>query len=173
MMTLGQRKFLLTLHVVASVGWVGAVTAFLGLAIVGLLSPDPQVVRASYIAIDLIYRTVVLPLGLASLTTGVVSSLGTDWGLFRYYWIVVKLLVTVPAIIVMLVHMQPVAQMADLASATTPLGADLDGLRIRLAAYAVAALLVLLVATALSTYKPRGRTRYAQTRGTEQVGRYN
>ena len=41
--------------------------------------------------------------------------------------------------------------------------ADLGGLRIRLTAYAVAALLVLLVATALSTYKPRGRTRYAQT----------
>jgi hypothetical protein len=158
----GSRKFLLTLHIVASVGWVGAVTVFLALAVVGLLSTSPEVVRASYIAADLAYRTVVLPMGLASLTTGVVSSLGTDWGLFRYYWILVKLLVTVPAIILMLVHMQPVGDMANLASTTTPLSDDLGGLRIRLVVYAVAALLVLLVATALSTYKPRGRTRYAQ-----------
>jgi hypothetical protein len=83
--------------------------------------------------------------------------------LFRYYWILVKLLATVPAIILMLVHMQPVGFMANLASTTTPLSADLGGLRIRLVAYAAAALLVLLVATALSTFKPRGRTRYAQT----------
>jgi hypothetical protein len=164
------RKFLLTLHVVASVGWVGAVTVFLALAVVGLLSTDPEVVRASYIAMDLTYRTVIVPLGLASLATGVVSSLGTDWGLFRYYWIVVKLLVTVPAIVLMLVHMQPVGDMPDLASTTTPLSADVSGLRIKLVAYAVAALLVLLVATALSTYKPRGRTGYAHLRP-EQVGR--
>jgi hypothetical protein len=162
-MTPGLRKFLLSLHVVASVGWVGAVAVFLALAIVGLLSTSPEVVRASYIAMDLTYRTVVLPLGLASLTTGIVSSLGTDWGLFRYYWIVMKLLLALPAIILMLVHMQPVGDMAELASTTTPLSADLGGLRIRLVAYAVAALLVLLVATALSTYKPRGKTRYAQT----------
>jgi hypothetical protein len=167
-MTPGPRKFLLTLHVVASVGWVGAVTVFLALAVVGLLSPDPQVLRASYIAMDLTYRTVLLPLGLASLTTGVVSSLATDWGLFRYYWIVVKLLVTVPAIILMLVHMQPVGYMADIVSTMAPSSADFGGLRIRLVAYAIAALMVLLIATALSTYKPRGKTRYAQTRGMEQ-----
>jgi hypothetical protein len=162
-MTPGSRRFLLTLHVVASVGWVGAVTVFFALAVVGLLSTDPAVMRASYIALDLTYRMVILPLGLASLTTGVVSSLGTEWGLFRYYWIVVKLLVTVPAIILMIVHMQPVGYIADIASTIAPLSADFGGLRIRVVAYAVAALLVLLVATALSTYKPRGKTRYAQT----------
>jgi hypothetical protein len=154
---------LLTLHVVASVGWVGAVTVFLALAVVGLLSTDPQVVRASYIAMDLTYRTVIVPLGLASLATGIVSSLGTDWGLFRYYWIVVKLLVTLPAIILMLMHMQPVGYMADIVSTVAPSSAGFGGLRIRLVAYAVAALLVLLIVTALSTYKPRGKTRYAQT----------
>ena len=89
------------------------------------------------------------------------ASLATDWGLFRYYWIVVKLLVTVPAIILMLVHMQPVGYMADLASTTEPMSADFEGQRFTLAVYAGAALLALLTATVLSTYKPRGRTRYA------------
>ena len=39
-------------------------------------------------------------------------------------------------------------------------GADLGGLRGQLMLYAGAALLVLLTATGLSMYKPRGRTRY-------------
>jgi hypothetical protein len=157
----GLRKFLLTLHVVASVGWVGAVTVFLALALAGLLSSDVRIVRASYIAMDLGYRAAIVPLGLASLATGVTSSLATDWGLFRYYWIVVKLVVTGLAIILMLVHLQPVGYMADLASTTEPMSADFEGQRFTLAVYAGAALLALLTATVLSTYKPRGRTRYA------------
>jgi hypothetical protein len=159
-MTPGLRKFLLTLHVVASVGWVGAVTVFLALAAAGLLSSDSQIIRASYIAMDLTYRTAVVSLGLASLVTGLVSSLGTEWGLFRYYWIVVKLLVTVPAIILMLVHMQPVSHLASVVSTSVLPNADLTRPGLQLLVYACAALLVLLVATVLSTYKPRGKTRY-------------
>jgi hypothetical protein len=157
-MTPALRKFVLTAHVVASAGWTGAVAVFLAFAIVGLTSPDGQVVQASYIATDLSYRFVIVPLGLASLITGIVSSLGTDWGLFRHYWVLVKLLLTIPASALMLLHMQPVRYLANVA-ATAPLShADLSGPRVQFMVYAVAALLVLLAATAFSTYKPRGRT---------------
>ena len=154
------RKFALTVHVVVSVGWVGVVAGFLALAVAGLFSADAQLGRASYLAMDFTYRTVVIPLGLASLITGVISSLGTDWGLFRHYWVVIKLLITLPAVWLMLVHLRPVAYAALAASATTFAGADLGGLRGQLVLYAGAASLVLLTATGLSTYKPRGRTRY-------------
>ena len=160
MLAPGLRRFALTIHIIASVGWVGAVAGFLALAIAGLVSADVELVRASYVAMDFIYRTVVIPCGLVSLITGVVSSLGTDWGLLRHYWIVVKLLLTVPAVWLMLVHIQPVRYAAHVASAATVAGADLDGLRSQLVLYAVTALAVLLTATALSIYKPRGRTRY-------------
>ena len=43
----GLRKFALTIHVTSSVGWLGAVGAFLALAIAGLGSQDAQVVRAA------------------------------------------------------------------------------------------------------------------------------
>jgi hypothetical protein len=156
----GLRRFALTAHVVVSVGWIGVVAGFLALAVAGLVSADDQLVRASYVAMDFTYRTVVIPLGLASLITGVISSLGTDWGLFRHYWVVIKLLITVPAVGMMLVHLQPVRHAALAASAPAFAGADLDGLRGQLVLYAGAALLVLLTATGLSIYKPRGRTRY-------------
>jgi hypothetical protein len=158
--TPGLRRLALTLHVVSSIGWVGGVACFLALAIAGLISLDFQLVRAGYLAMDLTYRWVVVPLGLASLTTGVVSSLGSEWGLFRYYWILAKLLLTVPAVILMLAHMQPVGQMAGMAAAEIGSGTDLRGLRIQLLSYAVAAVVVLLAATVLSTYKPWGRTGY-------------
>lgn len=154
------RKFALTVHVIVSVGWAGSVAGFLGLAVAGLVSPDVPLVRASYVAMDITYRTVVIPLGIASLTTGVISSLATDWGLFRHYWVVVKLLITVPAVWMMLVHARPVRYAALATSATTFAGADLDGLRGQLIIYAGTALAVLLTAAVLSTYKPRGRTRY-------------
>lgn len=75
------RKLTLTVHVIVSVGWVGIVAGFLALAIVGLVSTDALFVRASYVAMDFTYRTVVVPLGLTSLITGVILSLGTEWGL--------------------------------------------------------------------------------------------
>jgi hypothetical protein len=157
---LGLRKFALTLHIVASVGWIGIVAGFLALAVAGLVSSDENLVLASYLAMDFSYRTVVIPLGLASLLTGLVSSFATDWGLFRHYWVVVKLLITLPAVILMLVHIEPVQRAARGAVATILSGADLSGLRLQLVAYASAAVIVLIVATALSTCKPRGRIRY-------------
>lgn len=157
-LTTNLRKFALTLHVVTSVGWVGAIAVFLALAIVGTVSPKIEHVRASYVAMDAVYGSVIIPLGLASLVTGVISSLGTEWGLFRYYWVLVKLLLTVPVIILMLMHAQPVGYMAGAAVVATFSIDELSGLRIQLIAYACLALLILLVATALSTYKPRGRT---------------
>jgi hypothetical protein len=152
------RKFALTLHIVASVGWVGIVAGFLALAVAGLVSSDANLVLASYLAMDFSYRTVVVPLGLASLTTGLVSSFVTDWGLFRHYWVVVKLLLTTPAIALMLVHIQPVRRGARVAAETISARADVSGMRLQLVSEASAALIVLLLATALSTYKPRGRT---------------
>jgi hypothetical protein len=161
-MALELRKLPLTAHVIVSVSWAGAVAAFLALAVAGLVSRDIQLVRASYLAMDLTYRTVIIPLGLASLGTGLVSSLATEWGLLRhYYWVVVKLVLGIPPAILMLVHVQPVGRMAGAAATTMLSNDDLSGLRMQLVAYAGAALLVLLVATALSTYKPRGRTGYA------------
>ncbi len=157
-MTPGLRKFALTAHVTSSVGWLGAVAGFLALAIAGLTSQDAQMVRAAYLAMELTAWFVIVPLSLASPLTGLVMSLGTTWGLFRHYWVLIKLLITVFATILLLVHMQPVGHMARVVAETTLAKGELGGLRIQLVADAGAAALALLVATILSVYKPRGMT---------------
>ena len=162
------RKFALTAHVTSSVGWLGAVAGFLALAVAGLTSRDAQTVRAVYLVMDLTAWYVSVPLCLASLLTGLVSSLSTASGLFRHYWVLLKILITIPSSLMLLVHMQPISYMAGVA-ANTPLSiADLHGLKVQLVIEAGAAVLVLLVATALSVYKPKGMTRYGWRKLREQ-----
>ncbi|MET8955505.1 hypothetical protein [Streptomyces sp. NPDC004533] len=159
-MTPRLRKLALTAHVTVSVGWAGAVAVFLALAITGLASHDALLVRSVYAAMGPTGWFVIVPLCFASLATGVVSSLGTAWGLFRYYWVVVKLVITVLSTLVLLIHMGPIARISRMAAATTWSGGELEGLRVQLVVQSSAALAALVVATALSVYKPPGRTRY-------------
>ena len=151
------RKFVLTAHVISSVGWLGAVVAYLALAVAALTSQDAQIMRAAWIAMDLTGWFVIVPLALASVLIGVVNALGTQWGLFRHYWVLVKLLLTIVATTILLLHMPTVSYFAGVAAETD--SANLGGLRGEIL-HAGVGLLVLLVTTTLSVYKPRGMTRY-------------
>ncbi|MBI4544135.1 MAG: DUF2269 domain-containing protein [Gemmatimonadetes bacterium] len=163
------RKLALTAHVTSSVGWLGAVGGFLALAIAGLTSPDAQMVRAAYLAMELTAWFVIVPLSLASLLTGLVQSLGTTWGLFRHYWVLFKLLINVFASIVLLIYMQTLSYFAGVAAEAALSSADLAALRSPSPVlHAGAALLLLLVATTLAVYKPRGMTRYGWRKQHEQ-----
>jgi hypothetical protein len=106
-MTPGLRKFALTAHVTFSVGWLGAVVAYLAVAIACLASQDAQVAQSGYFTMELTGWYVIVPLSLAALLTGLVQSLGTEWGLFRYYWILVKLVLTLGAVTILLMHGGP------------------------------------------------------------------
>jgi hypothetical protein len=154
------RKLALTAHVTITVGWLGAVVVFLALAVVGLTSQDAQTVRGAYLVMEPAARLVLVPLAVASLLTGIVQSLGTEWGLFRHYWILFKLLIGVFATIVLLMYMETFRFMAGVAADPS---VDLGMVRNpspRL--HAVLALLALLVATVLAVYKPRGMTPYGR-----------
>jgi hypothetical protein len=155
----GLRKLALTAHVTSSVGWMGAVACFLALAIAGLIGREDHAIRAAYIAMKTTTWAVIVPLCLASLVTGLIESLGTPWGLFRHYWVVAKLVLTVLATVVLLAHTQPIGLLAHAAARAT-LSGDLHSVRVQLLVDAAAALFVLLVATVLAVYKPRGMTSY-------------
>ena len=64
-MTSGLRKLGLTAHVTTSIGWLGAVAAFLALAVAGLTGQDVPTVRGAYLAMGLTAWYVILPLCLA------------------------------------------------------------------------------------------------------------
>jgi hypothetical protein len=167
-MTPGVRKLALTAHVTCSVGWLGAVAGFLALAVAGLTTRELHLLRASYVAMDLIGWYVIVPLCFASLVTGLIQAVGTPWGLFRHYWVVAKLLIAILATIVLLVHMQPISALGRAAAEQALALGDFRQVRIQLVADAGAALLVLFVATTLSVYKPRGLTKYGWRKQREE-----
>ncbi|MFD5425316.1 hypothetical protein [Streptomyces sp. NPDC127084] len=165
------RKAALTAHVTFSLGWLGAVAAFLALAIAGLASDNPQTIRGAYVSMGLVGWTVIVPLALASLLSGLLQGVGTVWGLFRHYWVIAKLLITVLATLVLLVHMQPVGHLADAAARAALSGGEMEGLRIQVIADAAAAAVALLTAAGLSVFKPRGMTRHGRRRQRAQSAR--
>jgi hypothetical protein len=162
------RKFALTAHITFSVGWLGAVVAYLALAIAGLISHDVSMVRATYLSMELIGWFVIVPFSLATLLIGLVQSLGTQWGLFRHYWILAKFLLTTTATIVLLRHLPAVSRMSGVAAETTLSSGDFRALRIQLVVHAAGGMLVLLAATTLSVYRPWGMTSYGRRKQHER-----
>lgn len=161
------RKFALTAHITFSVGWVGSIVPYLALAIAGLTSQDPQMVRAAYISMGVIGSFVIVPFSLAALLSGLIQSLGTPWGLFRHWWVFAKFLLTTVATAILLTHMQTVTRMSQIAEDTVLSGTDFRGVRIQLIVHAAGGLLVLLAVTALSVFKPWGMTPYGKRKAAE------
>ena len=151
------RKALLTGHVVASVGWLGAVACFGALSIVGIVSQDPVTVRGAYVVMEQAGWWVMLPFSVASLVTGLVQGWGSRWGVLRHYWVVVKLIINVIATLVLAMYMQTLVALAD--DVSRP-GVDPASVASPSpVVHAGGALVLLVCATILSVYKPRGMTK--------------
>jgi hypothetical protein len=133
------RKAALTLHIACSVGWLGAIAAFLAVAIAAPPTWAPD-------ALQLIVRTAVVPAAFASLASGVFSSLGTGWGLIRHYWVIFKLALNLFATAALLLYTQSMEQRHGATDFV----------------HASGAAVLLILATILAVYKPRGTTAYGR-----------
>lgn len=158
-MTSNIRKLMLTFHVTASIGWAGALAVFLAHSLVSLSNQDPAIVRAACLMMGITAWFVILPLAATSLVTGLVQALGTAWGLFRHYWVTIKLLLTAFATAVLLLKLTPISALAAAAQTAVSLQ-DFAGLKLSLVVHAAGGLGMLLVITALAIYKPAGLTPY-------------
>lgn len=144
----GTRRALLTLHIVASVGLLGASGALLALAITASGTSDPALSHSAATLVQTFGFVFGIPLSFTSLLTGVALGLGTKWGVLRYPWVMTKLALLVTVILSGALLIGTGAErMID--------GEGGGGLLIAAASYNVCAL---LSSTVLSVYKP-GRRR--------------
>jgi hypothetical protein len=156
---------MLTLHVMVSVGWLGIDLGLLTLGIVALSTGDPQTLRACYLTMDVLGDVVIVPLSLLALLTGILLGLGTQWGLFRHYWILTKLVLTLIAATAFFFALR--GQIAAAVEDVSGVPADQLSREIitRPQALAVApavALAIYVTTTILAIYKPWGRTPYGK-----------
>ena len=152
------RKLTLLAHIAFSIGWFGAVIPYIALTITGLVSRDAQPVRTAYLALNLIGWFAIVPLSFAALFSGLIQSLGTQWGLFRHWWIVAKLVLTVFAIVILITHMRDVSRAALGAKDILPFNPHFRPELV----HSIGGLLVLLAAMVLSVFKPWGLTPYGE-----------
>ena len=157
--TAGLRKLGLLAHITTSVGWFGGVLGFLALAIVAMTGSEVEAVRAAYLGMDWTLRYAIVPLAVASLAIGIVQSLMSPWGLVRYWWVVVKLVLPIGATLVLLQYTQTMTHLVQAAAGAATVN-DLRGLAFSPVLHAGAGAAVLLAANVLSVYKPRGLTPY-------------
>ena len=164
------RKLVLALHLTTSVGWLGAVTAYLPLDVTVAITDDAGTARGAWAAMGLIANSVLVPLALISLLTGSVISLGTRWGVIRHWWVVVSLVLTVVAVIALLIESRVITESAAIAATPTTTVERLLALPPTLP-HSVGGLLVLLVIQWLNVYKPQGLTPYGWRRLQEERAR--
>ncbi|GEB55581.1 hypothetical protein [Streptomyces gardneri] len=148
-----RRKAILTLHVTVAVGWVGIEIAQLLLGLVGLFTDDEAVVRATHVVMEILGIELIAGIAWMTLLTGLLLSAATQWGLLKHYWIVVKLVLTVVLMLDGHFFLQHwLREQAETGGASESLG-------LRLVVSMSVALVLLVAATALSVYKPWGKTR--------------
>ena len=164
MMSPALRKLGLIIHLALSLGWIGAVVSYLVLGVSAVSSNDAETVRAAWIAMELTGWWAIVPLAIGSLLTGLIMSLGTSWGLFRHYWVLVTLALTIFCVAILLLHMPTVSALAQMARTGTAAHDSLGGDLL----HPSVGLLVLLVITVLNVYKPRGVTPYGWRRQREK-----
>ena len=161
------RKLALAIHLTTSVGWLGAVAGYLALDVTVSTSGDPTVLRGAWVAMGLIASWVVVPLAAASVLTGLVMALGTKWGLFRHWWVLISFLLTVGATGVLLSETRVISDSASLAADSSTTTDQLLALPSTLP-HSVGGLVVLLTVQVLNIYKPQGLTPYGWRRLQEE-----
>jgi hypothetical protein len=152
------RKLLLSLHVLSSVGWAGALAVFFAHALAGIWTDGPHVAAALGLAMGITAWLVILPLALTSLATGVAQALISAWGLLRHYWVIFKLVLTALATAVLLMKLGPIDALARSSAGAV----GLEGLRVSLTFHAAGGLAILVACTLLAIYKPAGLTKAGQ-----------
>ena len=144
----------MVLHIVTSVALLGEVWALVALNIYATVAADGELAHSAYRLMEVLVFAGGIPLSMTALIAGVTFALGTHWGLLRHHWIVAKLLLLVAVIVCGMFLFQP-APMAD-ATATGTVSATEQW---RQVAVVVFQLVMLVSATVLSVFKPKGRMR--------------
>ena len=153
------RLAVLTLHLLAVAAWIGIDVVVAVLVVAGWFGSDPALRGVAYQALAAYVVGPMLTAALATLVTGLLLGLGTKWGLLRYWWVAVKLVVNVVLCTLIVVGLQPgMAAVGDYGRALTE-GQDPTGDVARLFFPPAVSLSALSLTVLLAVFKPWGRLR--------------
>ncbi|MEU8307867.1 hypothetical protein AB0C84_30310 [Actinomadura sp. NPDC048955] len=147
------RKTVTVVHVVASVALLGEVWGLVLLNLTAALTDDATLAHSAYRLMGVLVFGGGIPLSLTALVTGVALATGSAWGLARHYWVLAKLVLLIAVILAGMLLFTPGA-MADATAGGAPAAAGRQWEQVAVVSCQLA---MLLTATTLSVFKPRGR----------------
>jgi hypothetical protein len=162
----GTRKGVLLIHIASAGAWLGVDVVMAVLVFRALLTDDGRAKALSFRVLELIAVGPLLACGLVCLLSGVLLGLSSRYGLVRYWWVAVKLVLNLVLTGLVLVALAPeVAAHAEEArqfDAGLPVPLEVG----QLIFPPIVSPTALLVAMALAVFKPWGRIRRSGRPGT-------
>lgn len=161
----GWRNATLVVHIVAAGAWIGVDVIVGVLVCTGWFADQVQLRSLAYQALAAFVVWPMLTAGLVCLASGLVLGLGTKWGLVRYWWVAVKLVLNVVLCTLIVVVLQP--GMGEVAAyGRDLLGGGADPATVSTLFFPPAvSLTALSLATVLAVFKPWGRVRASRSTG--------
>lgn len=157
------RKSALVVHIVSAGTWFG-LDVVMAVIVFTSLTTDSQSTKAlAYQALETFVLWPLVASGVVCLASGVLLGLGTTYGLIRYWWVTIKLVLNIVLTTLVLVALRPgVSELADQARRSAA-GEIVTFVESNIIFPPVVSTTALLVAFLLSVFKPWGRIR--STRG--------
>ncbi|ALG11408.1 hypothetical protein [Kibdelosporangium phytohabitans] len=148
------RKVWLIVHIAAAGAWLGMDLVLGVLIFTAMWTSDPQTLSVAMQALELFAVWPLIITGVACLISGVVLGLGTKYGLVRYWWVFVKLVLNILLVLLVVFALRPGVHEA------AELGRSLLATRPGDMVYPpIVSTAAVLFATVISVLKPWGRLR--------------
>jgi hypothetical protein len=157
----GWRRTALVVHVVSGGAWIGIDVVVAVLVLTGRFADDPATQGLAYRALATFVVWPMLVSALLCLASGVVLGLATKWGLVRYWWVAVKLVLNLVLCTLIVVALRPGMDEVNAYGEAVGSGGTVpvpDAVSSLVFPPAVS-LSALTLATVLAVVKPWGRTR--------------
>ncbi|MRG85098.1 hypothetical protein [Salinibacillus xinjiangensis] len=156
-LSMTSKKWLLTLHILFGAIMFGNMITFLILSISASATENRQFVEACYQVMHLMSNTSVKASTFATTVTGICLSIWTKWGLFKYYWIIVKEVLTLLLLGMNIWGMSAWTNQALVQLVNAEIITNIAIVQLNLWIGIIIQLISLLLIFVLSVFKPWGR----------------
>ncbi|PXY21208.1 hypothetical protein [Prauserella muralis] len=165
------RKAFLVTHILSAAAWFGIDLALGILAVTALVTDNPQTAGMALQSVEMFAIWPMFTASLLCLATGVVLGLGSKYGLVRYWWVAVKLVINIVMSLLIVLLLRPgVGEAASIGERL--LAGDLTAdVPTDLLGPVIVAPTLLLTAYLLSVFKPWGRIRRGAKRAQDEQAR--
>ncbi|UOQ45137.1 hypothetical protein MUN89_04045 [Halobacillus salinarum] len=164
-LSLKPKRWLVTFHLIFAAILFGITVGFLVLSITAAATKDGTILKGCYSSMYILSTTSLRVSTIGTVVTGIALSIWTKWGLFKFYWIIVKEVLTLISIglglIGMLIWTREAFHISAGAGMAAMENSDFLVNRLQLFFGIILQIISLAVMMILSVFKPWGQRKRA------------